>query len=122
MALVLCTGANKALLQTRRYILESAGHTVISVTDETTLLAVCQKHSFDVAVIGQSTGPKMKRRIAWLVREHCNSAKILELYEPHLGRVLDDADSWLATPVDVPKELVDRVNELANGDGNGRAA
>jgi hypothetical protein len=120
MALVLCTGADKALLQTRKFILESAGHTVMTITDEKSLLAACETHTFDVAVIGQSTGPRMKHRIAALVREHCPEAKVLELYQPHLGRELADADAWLATPADVPRDLADRVNELANG--NGRAA
>ena len=116
-ALILCTGADKALLQTRRYILEAAGHTVVTVTDEPTLLAACKKHAFDVAVIGQSTRSAIKQRIADLVREHCPNVKVLELYHPHLGRIVQDADSWLATPADVPRDLADRVNELANGDG-----
>jgi len=117
MALVLCTGTDKALLHTRQYILETAGHTVVTVTNEIALLAGCKEHTFDVAVIGQSTGPKMKRRIASLVREHCPEAKVLELYEFHLGREIKDADSWLATPTDVPKDLADRVSELANENG-----
>jgi CheY-like chemotaxis protein len=119
MALVLCSGVDKALLQTRRYILEAAGHTVVTVSDERALLAACEKHQFDVAVVGQTTGPRMKRRVASLVREHCPDVKVLELYLPHLGHEIDDADSWLATPVDVPKELADRVKQLADG---GRAA
>ena len=119
MALVLCTGADKALLQTRRYILEAAGHTVVTVIDEASLLAVCKKHAFDVAIIGQSTTPKIKHRVASVVREHCPNAKVLELYYIHLGRVLENADSWLATPTDKPNDLADRVAELANG---GRAA
>lgn len=119
MAMVLCTGADKALLQTRRYILEAAGHTVMTVTDEPTLLAVCKKHVFDVAVIGQSTRSVIKQRIADLARGHCPGVKVLELYHPHLGRIVDNADSWLATPTDVPRDLADRVNQLANG---GRAA
>ena len=114
MALVLCTGADKALLKTRRYILEEAGHTVVTVTDEISLRAACAKNRFDVAVIGQSTGPRMKPRIYDLVREYCPNAKVLELYSPHLGRVIDDADSWLPTPTDVPKELADRVTQLAD--------
>jgi hypothetical protein len=117
MALVLCTGVDKSLLNTRKLILEAAGHTVITVTDELSLLAVCKKHSFDVAVVGQSTGPRMKRRIAALIREHCHDAKVLELYEPHMGYVVEDADSRLPTPVDVPKDLADRVDELATGKG-----
>jgi CheY-like chemotaxis protein len=116
MALVLCTGVDQALLQSRRYILEHAGHTVVTATDETTLLAACQTRSFDVAVIGQTTGSKIKRRIAALVREHCPHAKLLELYQPYMGRDVDDADAWLPAPIDVPKELADRVDELAKSD------
>ena len=114
MALVLCTGADMALLKTRRYILEAAGHTVVTVMDEISLRAACAKNKFDVAVIGQSTGHRMKPRLCALVLEHCADAKVLELYSPHLGRVIDDADSWLLTPSDVPRELADRVAELAD--------
>jgi len=113
MALVLCTGVDKALLQSRRLILEHAGHTVVSVTDEQTLTTVCQKHSFDVAVIGQTVSPNMKHRFAAVVRQHSPDARILELYPLFAGKGLSDADSWLSVPVDVPKELADRVNELA---------
>lgn len=113
MALVLCTGVDEALLQTRRLILESAGHRVVSVADEPALIAACEAHSFDVAVIGQTVTSKMKRRVASLVRQHCPAVKILELYQPHLGRTLSNADSWMETPADVPRELADRVDELA---------
>ena len=39
MALVLCTGFDKTVLETRKLILENAGHTVVTVTDETALVA-----------------------------------------------------------------------------------
>jgi CheY-like chemotaxis protein len=116
MALVLCTGVNKTLLQTRRLILEREGHTVVTVRDEKKLTASCQKHSFNIAVIGQTVNPNMKLRIASLVRQHCSGAKILELYPLYAEKVLKDADSWLAVPIDVPQELAARVNELANMD------
>lgn len=112
MALVLCTGVDKALLQSRRLILERAGHTVVSAADEQTLITACQKHSFDVAVIGQTVSVNMKHRIASLVRQYCPGAKILELFPLYAGKALTDADSWLSVPVDVPKDLADRVNEL----------
>jgi hypothetical protein len=116
MALVLCTGVDKALLQSRQLILERAGHTVVPAMDEQTLITVCQKHSFDVAVIGQAVSPNVKQRIASLVRQHCPETKILELYPLYAGKVLPDADSWLSVPVDVPKDLADRVNELLQGE------
>jgi len=112
MAVVLCTGIDGSILATRRLILEAAGHKVFTVTDERALLALCKEHRFDVAVVGQAVDNAVKRRIGALVRTNCPQAKVLELYEPHLGRALDDADSWLLTPTDVPKDLPDRVDEL----------
>jgi hypothetical protein len=113
MALVLCTGIDKALLYTRRLILEGAGHTVFVILDENTLLAVCHRHSIDVAVIGEMISGKVKRHITALVREHCPKAKILELYPAYSEKELDNADSSLMVPSDAPGELADHVNELA---------
>ena len=112
MALVLCTGIDAALLQTRKLILERAGHTVISVTDERELAAACQKHVFDLAVIGEAVSPRMKRAVASSIRAQCPSARILELYQRHQGKILEDADSWMEVPAEVPTELAEHVNEL----------
>jgi len=113
MALVLCTGVDKLLLETRKLILERAGHTVVSVTDEVSLLNACQKHSFDVAVIGQTVSTNMKHHIASIIKQHCAGAKLLELYPQFSKQVLPGADAALPVPVDVPRDLADRVNELA---------
>ncbi len=113
MALVLCTGIDGSILATRRLILEAAGHKVFTVTDERALHTLCKEHRFDVAVVGQAVDNTIKRRIGALMRTNCPHVKVLELYETHLGRALDDADSWLLTPTDVPKDLADRVDELA---------
>lgn len=75
MALVLCTGVDSSLLTTRRLILESAGHKVVTVTDEKSLLAACKEHKFEVAVVGKMLTQNMKRRIAALLRTHCPEAK-----------------------------------------------
>lgn len=112
MARVLCTGIDTMLLQTRKLILERAGHEVITVTDEQSLVALCKEECFDVAVIGQTVSSNIKRRVATLIREHCPQSKILELYQPHVGRSLEDADSWLPVPADIPVHLTERVNEL----------
>jgi CheY-like chemotaxis protein len=114
VAVVLCSGSDKSLLETRRLILERAGHTVVTVSDEPSLLEACKKHSFDVAIVGQSVPTKLKPRLATLIRQHCPNAKILELFPPHTGKQLEDADSWLIVPADVPRDLVERVNELAS--------
>jgi hypothetical protein len=85
---------------------------VVPALDEATLSKVCQQNKFDVAVVGQTVSPKIKRRIAGLIRESCRDAKLLELYTVSSGRVIDDADSWLEVLADVPQELATRVGAL----------
>lgn len=114
MAMVLCTGVDSMLLETRKMILERAGHTVISADEQAMVIALCKQRSFDVAVIGQSVSPGSKRSIASMIRLHCPKAKILELYPPHQGKALEDADSWLEVPADLPGELAERVSVLAS--------
>jgi hypothetical protein len=120
VALVLCTGTDTAVMQTRKLILERAGHTVVMATSEGDIISACREQAFAVAVIGQTISRKMKQVVVSRVRENCPSAKILELYPMHQGRVIEDADSWLQVPTDVPHDLAERVNELADqtsGDG-----
>ena len=114
MAVVLCTGLDPALLETRKLILEQAGHTVVTAKNQDTIIAACYKWIFDVAVIGQSVSPTSKRSIGATIREHCPSAKILELYASNQPKAVEFANSWLEVPADVPQELADRVSELAN--------
>jgi CheY-like chemotaxis protein len=71
MALVLCTGIDPILMETRQLILEQAGHQVVSVVDERELEKACGEHRFDVVIIGQSLSPRMKPVSLKLVREHC---------------------------------------------------
>lgn len=113
MANVLCTGVDTALMATRKFILEREGHSVITAKDEREVTAACEQLQFDVAVIGQTTSSRMKKRIASLVREQCTGVRILELFAPHVGKGVDDADAWLEVPADVPQDLAERVNELA---------
>jgi CheY-like chemotaxis protein len=113
MARVLCTGVDPVLVATRRFLLEKSGHTVVPATDEQSTMAACQQNTFDVVVIGQMVGRTDKQRLMSLVRLHCPSAKVLELFERDIGRVLEDADSWLEVPAGVPKELADCVAALA---------
>jgi hypothetical protein len=112
-ALVLCTGVDPSVVRTRQLILERAGHVVVPAMDEASLIKACQQNKFEVAVVGQMVSPKIKRRIAGLIRETCRDAKLLELYTISSGRVLDDADSWLDVLAEVPQELATRVEALA---------
>ncbi len=113
MATVLCTGADRILSETRALILRRAGHTAVTAVGERELIEACTHQRFDVAVIGQAMPTTKKRYVCSLVRQHCPSAKILEVYAPHLGRVLDDADDWLEEPVRVPGDLAAHVARLA---------
>ena len=55
----------------------------------------------------------MKHRVAMLIKRHCPDVKLLELYAPYTGKVLDYADMWLVIPAEEPNDIADRVNELA---------
>lgn len=112
MALVLCIGADLALLETRRWILERAGHTVVPAIDQDTIISACKQRTFDVAIIGQSVSPGSKKSIASIIRQHCPSARILELHAAFESKTVENADSRLEVPVDVPQELAERVAQL----------
>ncbi len=113
MALVLCTGSDRTLMQTRVMVLERAGHTVMSAMGEHELVAVCRRYSFDVAVIGQGIPRPEKQRVLRLLREHCPKSKVLELFIPSQGKMLPEADDWLEAPVSPPGDLAERVTALS---------
>src|SRR5689334_16888656 len=104
MAKVLCTGWEQSLLDTRTMLLESAGHEVRQAKTQKEVVSQCAEHQFNVAVIGQTVSARMKKMIAATVKEQCRETKILELYQPHLGKAVEDADAWLAVPTDVPRD------------------
>jgi hypothetical protein len=112
MALVLCTGIDQTVMMTQRLMLERIGHQVFSAVSEQELEKACIQHRFHVAVIGQNLSSKAKPRVLTLVRKHCPSAAILELYPQYGDRALADADAWLPMPLG-PQEFIDVVNSLA---------
>lgn len=114
MAMVLCIGCDQSLLDTRTLILKSAGHQVRQARTQKEVVSLCEEYQFDVAVLGQPISSRLKQLAASIIRERCTHVKILELYQPHQGKALSDADAWLEVPADVPGDLTDRVNELAN--------
>lgn len=113
MALILCTGTDLILMETRRMLLEKFGHQVITAANELAITAACQRHSFDVAVIGQGASPCAKKHVSALIRASCPTTKVLELYTASSHKVLETADSWLEVPADSPEILPRRVTELA---------
>ena len=112
MVLVLCTGANRALIRTRKFLLERSGYTVIAAMNEEEIAAACKQNGFDVVVLCQRISPQVKKKAATLIRKNCPSAKILELYEAPTGRQLTDADAWMEVPGAVPADLAAQVAAL----------
>lgn len=112
MVLVLCTGDNPALVRTRQLLLERAGYSVITAIVEPEIAAACKKTPYDVAVLCQQINRELKKKASVLIRKHCPSAKILELYEASAGRQLADADAWLEAPADLPTALAEKVAAL----------
>jgi DNA-binding response OmpR family regulator len=100
-------------METRRLILEQAGHTVIQATTEGEVIRACTNTPLQVVVLGQMFEREAKRQTFAAIRQHCPSAKVLSLYLRGSDRVLPDADDWLEVPVDVPAALAERVSELA---------
>lgn len=113
MATVLCTGVQPALTQTRKMILESRGHIAVTAHSTAEIVAACREFRFDVTVIGQCPSAKLKRDWLALVRRHCSSIRVIEVYMTSAGRALKDADEWLESPVD-PARLNARVSKLAS--------
>src|SRR5689334_21285751 len=121
MALVLCTGSEPVLMKTRQMILESAGHKVLSAFSGGEVEILCSAFTFHVAVLGQSASPSLKREILAAVRNSCPTAKVLELYPPHIGKVLEQADAWLEMPPETPHMLIEVVERLAANEGGKQA-
>jgi hypothetical protein len=114
MAMVLYTGWDQSLMDTRTLILRSAGHEVHQARTQNEVASVCQEHQVDVVVICQTVSNPMKRLIATLIDEHCPNVKVLELYHPHRGKAIDEADSWFAVPAEEPGDLAEQVTRLAS--------
>jgi hypothetical protein len=101
-------------MDTRTLILKSSGHEVHQARSQNEVASACRERQFEVVVICQTVSDRMKRLISSVVKEHCPDVKILELYQPHVGKGLSDANSWLAVPTETPHNLTERVSELAN--------
>jgi|SRR6185503_17671544 hypothetical protein len=111
MADVLCVGMDDAAMETRRLVLEQAGHVVRQARDLRRVKQTCEVNSFSVVILGQSLNASEKMRITDVVLTHCKSAKILEL---HTGITpeLPEADGHLQMSTIEPRGLVAAVNAL----------
>ena len=110
MAVVLSFSSDDVLAETRRLILEQAGHRVITAFTLHEVEEACAAPKLDVAVIGQGVPRNERLRVGALVRAKCPGAKLLELYLPNAGKSLPDADDWLLVPAETPSELATKVS------------
>jgi CheY-like chemotaxis protein len=94
-------------------MLESAGHTVITATSSKAIVTACQGHSPDVVVIGQESSSREKRRVFGLIRKQYPRARIIEIYALELGKILEEADDWLAIPKQAPTDLIELIDARA---------
>src|SRR5947209_4772813 len=117
---VLCVGIDDAAMQTRRLILEKAGHSVTQARDLRRVKDACESKSFDVVMLGHSLNANEKKRITDVVLSSCNSAKILEL---HLSNTPDlpEGDAHLQVTVSQPQGLVEAVTGLLKAPGKKKA-
>lgn len=111
MADVLCVGIDDAAMQTRRLILEKAGHVVSQARDLRRVKEACDANSFSIVILGQALNASEKRRISDVVLTHCKSAKILELHTSITPDV-PEADEHLQVSATEPENLVETVNAL----------
>lgn len=109
----MCTGGDRTLVETRRLIVERAGHEVVTALSVTATQSACERYRFDVVIIGHALSPQTKHCIFDVIRKHCPTAQVLELCRHHESKSLPEADGWLAVPADVPGELGDKVSALA---------
>ena len=111
MADVLCVGMDDAAMQTRRLILQKAGHSVSQARDLRLVKEACEVKSFSIVILGQALNGSEKRRITDAVLTHCKSAKILELHTS-IRPDVPQADRHLQVSASEPEGLVEAVNVL----------
>jgi 4-hydroxy-3-methylbut-2-enyl diphosphate reductase IspH len=111
MADVLCVGIDDAAMQTRRLILEKAGHVVSQARDLRRVKEACDANSFSIVILGQALNASEKRRISDVVLTHCKSAKILELHTSITPDV-PEADEHLQVSATEPESLIEAVDGL----------
>ena len=111
MANILCIGIGNAAMQTRKMILERAGHTVTQARELREVMAACRVDSFSVAILGPALPRNEKLRVRDLLYIECRDAKVLEL---HIGVApeISSADAHLQVTASEPEGLVECVESL----------
>jgi CheY-like chemotaxis protein len=111
---ILNVALHEAVLKSRSAMLEGAGYEVVPALSIVDLQRACEEQqSFDLVIIGYSLPKEERRRAMIMVRRHCGSVPILELY-PHGTDPADvESDEQLSTRSDL-NTLLSKVSEVLN--------
>ena len=86
--LILVASRDPHLADVRKRVLESAGFSVLAVSDSATVKKVCTEGTVHLVMLGYSLAPADKRRIWKAAREHCK-VPILELHQKGAPELVD---------------------------------
>jgi hypothetical protein len=114
MSTILCAGLYETLLETRRLILEFAGHTVVTAQNSPQIITACQNYAFAFAIVGQSGDASKDREWTAVIRTYSPETKILEIFLPNFGPNVPNVDAWHQGPED-PRTLVATIAALSTG-------
>jgi hypothetical protein len=98
-------------MQTRKMILQRAGHTVAQARDLREVIASCRSDSFSVVILGPALPRNEKLRVRDVLYIECRDAKVLELHTG-VAPELSSADAHLRVTASAPEGLVDCVESL----------
>jgi DNA-binding NtrC family response regulator len=105
---ILSVARDPQLAEARESALREAGFQVSSARDFRELKDLCSKSRFDLAIIGQSFEPEVKRAVAAILAECNPKPEILEIY---IGRPTLKNTTAVLESVD-PQDLIRQVKEL----------
>jgi len=108
VAHIICIANPDAVMETRRLILQRAGHEIHAVHNLKEMERACQTQQYDLAILADALPDMEKMRIADVIRKACPALRVLEL---HTGLVptVSDADAQLQVSASRPEGLVEAV-------------
>ena len=89
MAAILSISYDRALLETRKLLLEARGHSVVSASSFREAVNHCKKSGFDLFILGHSMPTSEKRALIQTFRAACRApiVSLLRFDEEHVEEV-----------------------------------
>ena len=113
---ILVASCDPAVTKTRRQVLEAAGYRVIAVRSVNQFARRCERHKFDLVVIGSSIPPAEKRKF-WAESRINSHTPILELFSAGAPELMDESHSVQRSSIST-----DFFNSAGDFDGIERSA